>query len=141
MLLGNSLQLHMLTRTGLSPSLAGLSIPFQFTICYIADILWFLTRLPRYPVIRNAHMLTRIRFRLFPLRSPLLRESFLLSLTRITKMFQFIRLPSLARYTVFNCIGFPIRTFAYHSSFAAPHDFSQLTTSFIGSYCLGTPDH
>ena len=33
--------------------------------------------------------------------------------------------------------GFPIRISADHSSFATPRSFSQLTTSFFGSWCQG----
>ena len=33
--------------------------------------------------------------------------------------------------------GFPIRTFMDQSPLAAPHDFSQLATSFFGNQCLG----
>ena len=44
--------------------------------------------------VRNALRLTRKRFRLFPFRSPLLRESLLFSLPGVTKMFQFAPFPS-----------------------------------------------
>ena len=33
--------------------------------------------------------------------------------------------------------GFPIRISMSHSLFAARHGFSQLTTSFVGSWCQG----
>jgi len=45
------------------------------------------------PSVRNACRLTRTQFGLFPLRSPLLRESRLFSLPRGTEMFQFPRCP------------------------------------------------
>jgi hypothetical protein len=59
------------------------------------------TSLPRYRTARRSHDpriatpvgLTRSRFRLTPVRSPLLGGSRLLSLPRGTKMFQFPRLP------------------------------------------------
>ena len=54
-------------------------------------------------------------------------------------MFQFSGLPSLAGYYVFNIVGSPIRTSMDHRSFASPHSFSQLTTSFIVSTSLGIP--
>ena len=41
------------------------------------------------PRMRNAVELARTRFRLFPVRSPLLRESRFLSLPESTEMFQF----------------------------------------------------
>ena len=44
------------------------------------------------PPLHNALTLTCNRFRLFPLRSPLLGESFLLSFPVVTKMFQFATL-------------------------------------------------
>ena len=61
----------------------------------------FLTPLPRYRTARGSHDphyatpvgLTHSRFRLTPVRSPLLGGSRLLSLPRGTKMFQFPRLP------------------------------------------------
>ena len=55
------------------------------------------------------------RFRLFPFRSPLLRESRFLSLPRATKMFQFARLPPLRLWIqregtrALPRVGFPIR--------------------------------
>ena len=65
----------------------------------------FLTPLPRYRTARGSHDthdatqvgLTHRRFRLTPVRSPLLGGSRLLSLPRGTKMFQFPRLPPLVR--------------------------------------------
>jgi hypothetical protein len=62
----------------------------------------------------NAHKLTCPRFGLFPVRSPLLRESRLMSFPPGTEMVHF---PGFAsppygfrrRYPVFNGVGFPIR--------------------------------
>jgi len=54
-------------------------------------------------------------------------------------MFQFIGFSLLAQYTVFNSMGFPIRTSTDQSSFAAPRSFSQLTTSFVVSESQGIP--
>jgi hypothetical protein len=48
---------------------------------------------PTTPSTQRQQAMTRRRFRLFPVRSPLLGESRLLSLPRGTKMFQFPRLP------------------------------------------------
>jgi hypothetical protein len=67
------------------------------------------------PPIRNACMLTRIRFRLFPVRSPLLRESRLFSFPPGTEMFHFPGFASSALciqtgITGFSTrLGFPIR--------------------------------
>ena len=69
--------------TGLSPSLVQLSIWFN----YIKNFL-LLYRGPTTPTPKSW-------FGLFPLRSPLLRESIFLSLPPVTKMFQFAGLLSL----------------------------------------------
>ena len=74
----------------------------------------------------------RSRFRLFPFRSPLLRESMFLSFPAGTKMFQFPAFaPSFGWSAVFNCRGSPIRTSPDQFLFADPRSFSQLTTSFF----------
>ena len=81
----------------------------------------------------------RARFRLFPFRSPLLRESMFLSLPAGTKMFQFPAFAALARCTHFMRAGSPIRTPPDHVLFADPRRFSQLTASFLASESLGIP--
>ena len=48
---------------------------------------------PSTPTTQRRQAITRNRFRLFPVRSPLLGESFLLSFPPGTKMFQFPGLP------------------------------------------------
>ena len=48
---------------------------------------------PTTPHWQRHQALTPARFRLFPFRSPLLRESLLLSFPRGTEMFQFPRFP------------------------------------------------
>lgn len=92
-----------------------------------------------------------IRFRLFPFRSPLLRESLLLSFPRGTKMFQFPHLPSKCTikiskersgsYTDDRALpltGFPIRkSSGYNVCSTTPRGFSQSTTSFFGVLCQG----
>jgi hypothetical protein len=78
------------------------------------------------------------RFRLFPFRSPLLRESLLLSLPRGTQMFQFPRFPPLAlcvqtRVTPHDrCRVSPFGHPRIEAWSAAPRGFSQPPTSFIG---------
>ncbi len=79
------------------------------------------------------------RFRLLPVRSPLLGESRLLSFPPGTEMFHF---PGFASGITPNnagrpAPGFPIRRSWDHSSCAAPPGLSQLTTSFIASRCQG----
>ncbi len=70
-------RISCLTRTGLSPSLVWLSRPLPLRrVIHIAS--------PTTPMQPRPH-----RFRLFPFRSPLLRESLLFSLPPGTEMFQF----------------------------------------------------
>ena len=52
-------------------------------------------------------------------------------------MFQFPTFASPKGYPASNGMGCPIRTSADLRSFAAPHSFSQLTTSFVASKSLG----
>ena len=86
----------------------------------------------------------KIRFGLFPVRSPLLRESMFLSLPPGTKMFQFSGFPSL--HLCLSSVqddrtllrpGFPIRTPADQRLFAPPRSLSQLIASFFGFQCQG----
>ena len=83
------------------------------------------------------------RFRLFPLRSPLLRESRLLSLPRGTEMFQFPRCPPPALCVQTGVPGHDPRRvspFGYpriNAWSAAPRGFSQPPTSFIGIWRQG----
>ena len=72
-----------LSPTGLLPTVAGLSRPVRLGIEHHV-----LTS--RNPAVGD---LSRPRFRLFPLRSPLLGESHLISVPRPTEMFQFRRCP------------------------------------------------
>lgn len=76
MLLGSERKLVMLSATGLSPSRVQHSTasPSSTTLVLLSH----------NPVFS--------RFRLLPFRSPLLRESLLLSFPLVTKMFQFARL-------------------------------------------------
>ena len=90
------------------------------------------------PSTRNSCSLTRAEFGLFPVRSPLLGESRLLSLPRGTEMFQFPRLAPYAYVFSIRCqgfplTGFPIRTSPDLRSLAPTRGFSQLTTSFFAS--------
>ena len=71
---------------------------------------------PTTPIWQRHQALPPDRFGLFPFRSPLLRESQLLSLPRGTQMFQFPRFPPLVLFysdqghTPLRVRGFPIRT-------------------------------
>ena len=81
------------------------------TLCSLCKDYYLVPRPPRCNVCR----LTQRRFRLVPVRSPLLGESLLFSFPPGTEMFQF---PGLASYTyvfsvrwsAFTDAGFPIRT-------------------------------
>src|ERR1700761_2692410 len=75
------------------------------------------------------------RFGLVPFRSPLLRESLLLSLPGGNEMFQF---PPFATYTY----GFSARQFGHpgiNARLTAPPGLSQSSTPFIASWRLDIP--
>src|ERR687886_109524 len=77
-------------------------------------------------------------FRLFPLRSPLLGESLLISLPPATKMFQFAGFAH-ACLCIQQAVlgGCPIRTSPDHRLLPAPRSVSSVATSFFASVCLG----
>ena len=62
---------------------------------------------PSTPYPQRVQPSTRVRFGLFPFRSPLLRESLLFSFPRGTKMFQFPRLLIHAYVFSMDWLGFP----------------------------------
>ena len=101
------------------------------------------TMLVLLPPIRNAHRLSRIRFGLFPFRSPLLRESRLSFCSSGYSDVSFPRVPSSRPMCSdggdgpLRPPGFPIRRSVHQCSLAAPHGLSQLATSFIGFRCQG----
>jgi len=65
-----------MSRTGISHHLAGIPMPFRYpsNFVYLASTCGS-SLLDLQPALRNARSLTRSSFRLFPVRSPLLRES------------------------------------------------------------------
>ena len=75
-----------------------------------------------------------IEFRLVPFRSPLLRESLLLSFPLVTKMFQFTRfaLSSLV-YSRSSSRSFLIRVFSDQNLLPVPRNISLVATPFIAS--------
>ena len=94
----------------------------------------------RVTPITPARALRHRRFGLFPVRSPLLGESLLLSLPAGTKMFQFPAFaPAKRPVTGSLPPGCPIRTSADLFAFADPRGFSQLVTSFFASESPGIP--
>ena len=97
---------------------------------------------PHNPTSTTVAALTCWRFRLFPFRSPLLRESRFLSFPGGTEMFHFPPFASYGyvftiRYCGFATVGFPIRRSPDQSLFAAPRGLSQLATSFIATWHQG----
>ena len=94
---------------------------------------------PTTPNWQRHQALPPARFRLFPFRSPLLRESLLLSFPVGTEMFQFptFPLPVLCVQTGVTlhdeCRVSPFRHPRITAWSAAPRGFSQPPTSFIGS--------
>src|SRR6476646_5524491 len=96
------------------------------------------SRVPQPRTGNATRLYHQSRFGLFPFRSPLLRESLLLSFPRGTEMFQFPRfpLPALCVQTgVTPHDGCWVSPFGYpriEAWSAAPRGFSQPPTSFIG---------
>src|SRR5215213_5604461 len=94
---------------------------------------------PTTPNWQRHQAIPPARFRLIPFRSPLLRESLLLSVPRGTEMFQFPRFPLLvlcvrARVTPHDgCRVSPFGHPRVEAWSAAHRGFSQPPTSFIGS--------
>jgi hypothetical protein len=93
---------------------------------------------PTTPNWQRHQACTPVRFGLFPFRSPLLRESQLLSIPRGTEMFQFPRFPLPAlcvQAGVTPHDGCRVSPFGYpriNARSAAPRGFSQPPTSFFG---------
>ena len=91
-----------------------------------------LTRTNDLTLSRNP--LYKIEFRLVPFRSPLLRESLLLSFPLVTKMFQFTRF---ALSSLFNSRSssrsFLIRVFSDQNLLPVPRNISLVATPFIAS--------
>ena len=91
-------------------------------LCNSVERLATLLSGPTTPHRQRHQALTPARFRLFPFRSPLLRESLLLSFPQGTEMFQFpwFPLPALCVQTgvppFFAAVGSPIRTSTDQSS-------------------------
>ena len=99
-------------------------------------------RTPSGPFNPGAHA---PRFGLLPVRSPLLRESRLISLPGANEMFQFAPLASLTLWiqvemtALFRLPGFPIRAPPDQRMRAPPRRLSQLTAPFLACPCLGIP--
>ena len=91
----------------------------------------------------NACRLTHDWFGLFPVRSPLLRKSLVISFPPATKMFQFAG--SGFSYPIYSgkdnrglpLLGCPIRISTDLGLLAAPRSISSLATSFFASWYQG----
>ena len=98
---------------------------------------------PTTPAQKRRQAVTLCRFRLIPVRSPLLRESRLLSLPRPTEMFHFGRFPPQALCVQTWVTGHdpgrvsPFGHLRIEALLAAPRSFSQPHASFIGSWRQG----
>ena len=82
--------------TGLSPSMAGLSRPLRLREAFVTSRRFRRTVrcVPTTPAAQRRRAITRSRFGLIPVRSPLLGESRLLSFPRGTEMCHFPRFAS-----------------------------------------------
>ena len=98
---------------------------------------------PTTPMQKRRWAITLHGFRLVPVRSPLLRESRLLSLPRPTEMFQFGRFPPQALCIQTWVTGHdpgrvsPFGHLRIKVSLTTPRSFSQSRASFIGSWRQG----
>ena len=76
----------------------------------------------------------KIKFRLVPFRSPLLRESLLLSFPLVTKMFQFTRFALSSLFdSRSSSRSFLIRVFSDQNLLPVPRNISLVATPFIAS--------
>ena len=101
--------------------------PDRFQFCYFSDVAVLLPRRRR-----NVNGLDSSAFARHYLRN---HNCFLFLL--VLRCFSSQRSPRISRYLVFNQVGFPIRKFPDHRSFAPSRNLSQLTTSFIASQSQG----
>ena len=136
--LGNDQSLY-LSCTGLLPTVARRSRTLPLGIRFVTPCrVWCLRYRSHNPELATPPGFAPARFGLIPFRSPLLRESLLLSFPPGTEMFQFPRfpLPALCVQTgVTPHDGCRVSPFGHpriKACSAAPRGFSQPPTSFIG---------
>ena len=129
------------SHTGLSPSMADLSRVVLLRVRSWRGVRSLLRYSPTTPDRQRLRALTPIRFRLFPFRSPLLRESRLISFPPATKMFQFAGLASRQSRddSPSGCRVSPFGNPRIKGCLAPPRGLSQLTTPFIASGSQGIP--
>jgi hypothetical protein len=141
--LGSSPETECVSCTGLLPTAAGLSRTVPLHISCTPWCIRCCTYESHDPASATPPGLTLTRFSLFPLRSPLLRESRLLSFPQGNQMFQFpwFPLPVLCVQTGVTlhdeCRVSPFGYLRIYAWSTAPRSFSQSPTSFIGSWRQG----
>jgi hypothetical protein len=98
---------------------------------------------PATPITQRLLAMTRARFGLIPFRSPLLRESRLLSLPVGTEMFHFPTFPPPALCVQAGAMGHYAQQVSLFGNprievwLPTPRGLSQAPTSFFGSWCQG----
>ena len=102
------------------------------------------TQHPTTPTPQHLSAITRYRFSLIHFRSPLLTESLLFSLPTGTEMFHFPAFPPTTLYIQAEVTGHnsgikvtPFGNPRIKTRLPTPLGLSQVTTSFIGSWCQG----
>ena len=132
------------SRTGLSPSTAGHPKPLPLTALTLRTQLADHAHVnPTTPHTQPLPGITRMRFSLIRVRSPLLTESQLFSLPTGTEMFHFPAFPPHRLYiqrqvTAHNdCRVPPFGHPRITARLTAPRGLSRPPTSFIGSWCQG----
>ena len=126
--------------TGLSPSMAALSRDLWLTMHTIASLTNDWEICPTTPIWKRLAPITPNRFRLFPFRSPLLRESLLISFPQVLRCFSSLcRLPGhKARITPhYRSWVSPFGNPRVTACLTARRGLSQLATSFIGTLSRG----
>ena len=138
-LLGMTTGGSYISRTGLLPAVAGRSKTVPLCMSFVTPCrVWCPCCRSHDPGLAMPPGLPPARFRLIPFRSPLLRESLLLSFPRGTEMFQFPRFPPPAlcvHAEVTPHDGCRVSPFGHpriDARSAAPRGLSQPPTSFFG---------
>ena len=104
---------YEISPTGLSPSLVDISMSFGYNIWTRRPIRVSARSAPTTPKMQRTRAYTQVGFRLFPVRSPLLRESLLLSLPQVTEMFHF-------SWSRFRALCIQVRILRHYPQWVAP---------------------
>jgi hypothetical protein len=131
--------------TGLSPPPVVLpsDVPLNSRFLTPRPVLYPAQTSPPTPTAQRYRPLTYGEFGLFPVRSPLLRESLArFLLLQVLRWFSSLGLASADYVFPRGCVGrphtgYPIRPPPALRMFAPPRGFSQLTTAFLASQLLG----